>query len=59
MPISVSLIVKSFRANPGAFLQHFGWTGVHAATAWAPSVPLIVAGLYYPLRGMMRRFATR
>jgi uncharacterized protein (DUF2062 family) len=59
MPISVSVIVQSFRADPGAFLQRFGWTGVHAATAWLLSVPLIVAGLYFPLRGVMRRFAAR
>ena len=57
MPISVSLIVQSFRADPGAFLQRFGWTGIHAATAWALSVPLIIAVLYYPLRGVMRKFA--
>jgi hypothetical protein len=59
MPISVSLIVKSFKDDPWAFLQRFGWTGIHAASAWALSVPLIVAGLYYPLRPLLRRFATR
>jgi hypothetical protein len=59
MPISVSLIVQSFRANPAGFLQRFGWTGIHAATAWALSVPLIIAVIYYPLRGMMRKFAAR
>lgn len=59
MPISVSLIVQSFRADPWVFLQRFGWTGVHAATAWALSVPVIVAVIYFPLRGVMRRFAAR
>jgi tryptophan-rich sensory protein len=59
MPISVPLIVRSFRADPGAFLQRFGWTGIHAATAWALSVPLIVAALYFPLRDVLRRFAAR
>jgi len=59
VPISVSLIVQSFRADPAAFLQRFGWTGVYAATAWALSVPLIVAGIYFPLRGVMRRFPAR
>jgi len=57
MPISVPLLVQSFRADPGAFLQRFGWTGLHAATAWALSVPPIIAGIYWPLRGVMRRFA--
>lgn len=59
MPLSVSTLVSSFRENPGAFLQRFGWTGVHAATAWLLSVPLIVAGLYYALRPVLRRFARR
>jgi uncharacterized protein (DUF2062 family) len=57
MPLSVSTLVHSFRENPGAFLQRFGWTGVHAATAWLLSVPLIVAGLYYALRPVMRKFS--
>ncbi len=59
MPISVPVIVQLFRTDPGAFLQRFGWTGIHAATAWALSVPIIIAGIYYPLRIVMRRFAAR
>ncbi len=59
MPLSVSTLIHSFRENPAAFLQRFGWTGVHAATAWLLSVPLIVAGLYYALRPVMRRFSRR
>lgn len=59
MPLSVSTLVKSFRESPGAFMQRFGWTGVHAATAWALSAPFIVAGLYFGLRPVLRRFAQR
>jgi hypothetical protein len=59
IPISVPLIVRAFKADPWAFLQRFGWTGVHAATAWALSVPLIIAGIYYPLRPVLRKFAAR
>jgi uncharacterized protein (DUF2062 family) len=59
MPISVSTLVRSFRDDPAAFLQRFGWTGVHAATAWALSVPFIIAGLYFSLRPLVRRFARR
>ncbi len=57
MPLSVSTLIHSFRENPGAFLQRFGWTGVHAATAWLISAPLIVGGLYYFLRPVMRKFS--
>lgn len=59
MPISITQLLQAFRADPRAFLQHFAWTGVHAATAWLLSVPLIVASLYYVLRPAMRRFAAR
>ena len=57
MPLSVSTLVRSFKDSPGAFLQRFGWTGIHAATAWILSVPLIVGALYYGLRPLVRRFS--
>ena len=59
MPLSVSTLVSSFRADPWAFLSRFGWTGVHAATAWLLSVPLIVAALYFSTRPAFRRFAKK
>ena len=59
MPLSISTLVSSFHADPWAFLQRFGWTGVHAATAWLLSVPLIIAALYYATRPALRRFAKR
>lgn len=59
MPLSVRVLAQSFTDDPGAFLRRFGWTGVHAATAWGLSVPVIVAAVYFPLRGVMRRVAAR
>jgi len=57
IPLSVSTLIHSFRDNPAAFLQRFGWTGVHAATAWLISVPMIIGSLYYFLRPVMRKFS--
>lgn len=57
MPLSIAQLLHAFKDSPTAFLQRFAWTGVHAATAWLLSVPLIVAAIYYPLRPVMRRFA--
>jgi len=57
MPLSVPTLIHSFRDNPAAFLQRFGWTGVHAATAWLISVPFLVAGIYYLLRPLLRKFS--
>lgn len=59
MPLSVATLVHSFRASPVAFMQRFGWTGVHAATAWLLSVPFIIVTLYYSLRPVLRRFSRR
>ncbi|AOS43909.1 hypothetical protein Verru16b_00967 [Lacunisphaera limnophila] len=41
-----------------SFLQRFGWTGVHAFSAWALTAPLLVAVLYYALRPPLRRLAS-
>lgn len=59
MPLSVGTLMKSFKDDPGAFLQRFGWTGVHAATAWGLSVPVIVSAFYFGLRPMLARLAAR
>lgn len=59
MPLSIAQLLQEFKASPSAFLQHFAWTGVHAATAWLLSVPLIVGVLYFSLRPAMRRLAAR
>ncbi len=59
MPLSIGILLKAFKDDPWAFVQRFGWTGVHAATAWALSAPLIVATLYYGLRPVLRRLGTK
>ncbi len=59
VPLSVPTLVAAFRADPWAFLERFGLTGIHAATAWLFSVPVIVAALYFPLRPILRRFAKK
>lgn len=59
VPLSIGILTKAFKDDPWAFLQRFGWTGVHAATAWALSAPVIVATLYYGLRPVLRRLGAR
>lgn len=57
---TVAEMLRIFReASLGEFLNHFGWAGVHAFTAWALTTPLLVAGLYYGLRPPMRRLASK
>ncbi len=59
MPLSIGQLVTSFKDDPGGFFVRFGWTGVHAATAWVISVPVILAVVYYPLRLLMRKIAKK
>jgi len=59
MPLSIGQLIASFKDDPGGFFVRFGWTGVHAATAWGISVPVMVAAIYFPLRVVMRRVAVR
>ncbi len=55
---SLSEMLRIFREETFvAFLQRFGLTGLHAFTAWAISVPLIIACIYFPLRRVL--LATR
>lgn len=59
MPVSPATLVAAFREDPAAFLTRFGWTGIHAASAWLLSVPLIVGIIYAALRPVLRRFGAR
>jgi uncharacterized protein (DUF2062 family) len=57
-PFSIRELFSMFHEKPFAeFLQRFGWTGIHAFTAWALSVPVIIPVLYYTLRPLMRKLA--
>ena len=59
LPLSLAQLTAAFRADPWGFARRFGWTGVHAGTAWLLSVPLIVAAIYWLFRPVMHRLATR
>jgi len=55
---TVTEILTTFREQPiGEFLKRFGWTGVHAISAWSLSVPVIIIVLYFTLRPVMRKIA--
>ena len=57
--LSVPTLVTAFREDPGAFLVRFGLTGVHAATAWLLTSPILVAALYYSLRPALRKLSRK
>ncbi len=51
-------MLRAFReSDPAGFLQQFGWAGVHAATAWGLTSPVLVAAVYCSTRPVLRRLA--
>jgi hypothetical protein len=57
MPLSVSTLAHDFMADPRAFMLRFGWTGIHATTAWGLSVPIILPAVFFPVRRALRSLA--
>jgi uncharacterized protein (DUF2062 family) len=58
LPLSVPVLVQSFREQSLLeFLQRFGWAGIHAFTAWAVTLPLLILGLRALARPVLRRAA--
>jgi uncharacterized protein (DUF2062 family) len=56
---TISEVITTFReASFLEFLERFGWAGVHAFTAWILTAPILLAGIYYPLRPVIRRLAS-
>lgn len=55
---TLEAMLRVFReASLGDFLRQFGWAGIHAATAWALTSPLLLAVIYYSTRPLLRRLA--
>ena len=59
MPVTPSGLLEEFRASPLEFLQHFGMTGVHAASAWLLAAPLLGLALYLVLLPVLKLLAGR
>lgn len=57
---TVGEMIREFRDRSFLeFLQQFGWAGIHAATAWAITSPLVAVALYFASRPLLRRAAAR
>jgi uncharacterized protein (DUF2062 family) len=59
VPLSPAELVRSFRANPAAFLTRFGWTGVHGILGWAVVAPFVALALYAAVVPLLRRAGGR
>lgn len=59
-PFTLAEVLRVFReASLPAFLERFGWAGIHAFTAWLLATPLLLAVVYFSLRPVLRRAAIR
>ena len=59
MSLNPALLVEEFAASPVRFLERFGTSGLHAATAWLIAAPLIGAALYFALRPLLRALSNQ
>ena len=57
---TIAEMLRVFReASIGDFLRTFGWAGIHAFTAWALTVPALIAVVYFTVRPALRRLASK
>lgn len=57
---TVGEMLRVFReADWRGFLHDFGWAGVHAFTAWLLTSPLVVGAVYFAVRPVLRRLASK
>lgn len=57
MPYDPAEVTHLFLHAQREFWARFGLMGLHALTAWLVTVPVIVAGIYFPLRPALRHLA--
>ena len=60
LPIfSVTELMQRFQASPTQFMIDYGMVGVYGIVVWALVAPLLVAGLYFSARPLLRLLARR
>lgn len=59
MPVNPAVLVAEFAAGPGRFVERFGLTGLHAASAWLLAAPLLGAVFFFALRPALRALERR
>jgi uncharacterized protein (DUF2062 family) len=59
VPFSVERLLSSFREDPLASLERFGWTGLHGILGWITVAPLVCGALYVGLVPLLRQAARR
>lgn len=59
LSLSIPEMVERFRAGPLRFIADFGTIALGGVAAWLLLAPLVAAPLYFALRPLLHRLATR
>lgn len=59
IPLSIPVLLSRFFENVPLFLKEYGMTGVRGIIVWALLAPLVLGGLYFSLRPLVRNVAAR
>ena len=59
IPLNPALLAEEFAASPVRFLERFGTSGLHAASAWLLTATLLGAALYFGLRPVLRALSNQ
>lgn len=59
VPVDPAEIARVFAESPREFWTRFGLMGVHALSAWLLSLPVLVGGVYFSVRPVLRRVASK
>jgi uncharacterized protein (DUF2062 family) len=58
-PLSISMLVERFRADPAKFLVDFGMIAVEGIVVWCLLAPIVVSAVYFLMRLSLRALAGR
>ena len=59
IPLSIPQLLTRFFEDIPRFLQEYGMTGVRGILVWSLLAPAVWAALYFSLRPLLRRVASR
>ncbi len=57
VPLSISMMMDRFFADPGQFMKEFGMIGLYGVAVWLLLAPLLIAVVYFISRPLVEKLA--
>lgn len=57
VPLSISMMMDRFFADPGQFMKEFGMIGLYGVVVWLLLAPLLIAVVYFISRPLVEKLA--